>query len=129
MPLVNQDINTCDEFKNILNNAVILNQIIILKFGANWCKPCELIHSQVSNCIQHMDHNILFYNIDIDENLDLYVKLKSKKMISGIPALLAWFPVNRIIDNEWFIMSESVSGTNNNDINIFFEKCNNYYKK
>jgi thiol-disulfide isomerase/thioredoxin len=127
MPVIDQEIETCDEFKTILNNAAILNQIIILKFGASWCKPCKLIKDQISNQTTNMNNNILFYNIDIDEHLELYVKLKSKKMLSGIPALLAWFP-NKHNVNEWFVASESVSGTNKQQITMFFDKCNNYYK-
>lgn len=128
MPVIDKEIENIEEFQNILNAANISNQIVILKFHAEWCKPCKMIKNIVNECIDNMHENIIFYNIDIDENIDIYVKLKHKKMVKGIPALLAWYPNNKDIYNEWFVIDDSVSSSNNNDIKLFFEKCNDKQK-
>lgn len=129
MPIIEQEIDNIEEFKNILHSAKTSKQIVILKFTANWCKPCKIAKPIIDNEISKMSKNILFYNVDIDEQLDLYVKLKSKKMISGIPALIAWYPNNRNINNEWFIIDNSVSGTNETQITAFFKQCNDFSNK
>ena len=36
-----------------------------------------------------MPENVICADIDIDENFDVYTFLKSKRMVNGIPAVLA----------------------------------------
>ena len=44
-----------------------------------------------------MPHNILCGDLDVDDNLDVYAYLKVKKMVSGIPVLIAYFKGNTAI--------------------------------
>ena len=129
MPVIDQEISSIDDFKNILNSAKTSNCVVVLKFTAKWCKPCKLAKPIIDNEISKMSKNILFYTIDIDEQLDIYIKLKSKKMISGIPSLIAWYPINRHINNEWYITDNSISGTNESQITAFFKQCNDFSNK
>jgi thiol-disulfide isomerase/thioredoxin len=119
------EIYCVDDFKKFLESSRISKNIIILKFGAEWCKPCNMIKDIIKNQTDNMDKNIHFYNIDIDESIELYVKLKSKKMINGIPSLLAWYPNKRDINNGWYIPDNTVSGVDEKSISNFFSKCNN----
>ena len=63
--------------------------------------------------------NVMYiYNVDVDECFDVYAFLKQKKMISGIPTLLAYKK-----GNTFFAPDASISGTNESDINNFFDAC------
>lgn len=92
--------------------------IIILKFGAEWCNPCKLIAPLVAEYKAKLPQGITFYDLDVDDNFEIYAYLKSKKMVSGIPALLAYFP-----GNTTFASDASISGTNEEQIKGFFNTC------
>ena len=108
-----------DKFKNLYNN--IGNNIIIVKFTATWCKPCKKVKPQVDEWFNKLPPNIVIVEIDIDETMDLYVALKSKKMVNGIPVLLAYYePQNRT--QHWYIPSDSITGADEKGINEFFSR-------
>ena len=94
--------------------------VFVFKFGAEWCKPCKAIKKYIDNVSLVIPNNntIFIYSVDVDECFDLYAYLKQKKMVSGIPVLLAYKKGNTL-----FAPDASVSGTNENDINIFFNTC------
>jgi hypothetical protein len=57
-------------------------------------------------------------DIDVDECFDLYSFLKSKKMVNGIPAILAYYK-----NNLNYIPSDSVLGANAEQVDLFFRRC------
>ena len=97
------------------------NQVIIIKFGAEWCTPCQNSKDHVYEWFNKMPKNITCADIDIDEYLDLYVALKSKKMLKGVPILLAYTGGGK--KDHWFIPDASISGENTKEIDVFFETC------
>lgn len=101
-----------NEFQEILDNN---KSVVVLKFGADWCKPCKLIAPLIEEYKNKLDENIHFYNLDVDDNFEIYAYLKSKRMVSGIPALLAYKA-----NNTSFAPCYSVTGTNKESIHIFF---------
>lgn len=114
---INNQINSISEFYNILQNN---NRCVILKFGADWCVPCKKIETHVHdwfNKIEREQNDIQMYYINVDESFELYAHLKTKKMIQGIPAILAYYR-----GNTSFAFDESVSGTDVNAIDLFFSK-------
>ena len=110
-----------NDFKTLLNN--ISNKIIILKFTADWCKPCKKIKSCVDEWFNKLPDNFIIIEIDIDETMDLYYKLKTKKMVNGIPSILAYYGNTLRTMDEWFIPSDSVIGGNIEEVNLFFSRC------
>ena len=60
--------------------------------------------------------------LDIDDTVDLYFALKSKKMVNGIPALLAYYQENSREKEHWFIPSDSVTGADERQVNEFFSR-------
>jgi thiol-disulfide isomerase/thioredoxin len=94
--------------------------VFVFKFGAEWCKPFQMIKKHIDNVSLVVPNNntMYIYSVDVDECFDLYAYLKQKKMVSGIPALLAYKK-----GNSYFVPDASVSGTNESDINIFFNTC------
>ena len=106
------DINT---FKNLLNNT---NNIIILKFYANWCNPCNSIKELCNEIYPKLPKNIITYDINIDETIQLYVTLKRYKMLKTIPCFLVWYPKkNR---DHWFVPDDSISTSDKDNIILFF---------
>jgi len=119
------NINGMNEFYNILQKN---DGVVIFKFGAEWCSPCKKIESFVTNWFNSIHTNpditnIQLVYIDVDESFELYAQLKTKKMIQGIPAILAYYK-----GNETIIVDNYVSGTNENSIDIFFNNCINKAK-
>ena len=90
--------------------------VFIVKFGAPWCAPCKVIEEKVQKYFDLMPDNVQCANINIDECLDVYGFLKTKKMVKGIPAILAYFQ-----GNKHYIPDEFIDGTKDSDLEYFFE--------
>jgi len=93
--------------------------VFIFKFSADWCNPCKKIKSFVDNVSLVLPMNVIYiFSVDVDECFDLYAYLKQKKMVSGIPSMLAYKK-----DNIGYASDASVSGTDENDLKHFFDTC------
>jgi len=64
--------------------------MVILKFGAEWCGPCKKIDHIVHEYMERMPNTMTCMVLDIDECFDIYAYLKSKKVTPSIPVLLAY---------------------------------------
>jgi thiol:disulfide interchange protein len=116
MPLeVMSDIKTREEYLNVIGSNPGL---IFVKFGAVWCNPCKVIESDVVERFNNMPDNVQCYMIDIDTNLDVYAFLKTKKMVSGIPAILCYQH-----ENDSYIPDEIHMGSDKTKLNAFFQRC------
>ena len=67
---------------------------IVIKFGATWCGPCKVIENQVHTLMNMMPNNVQCIIVDVDECVDLYSFLKTKKMVNGIPVILVYYNGN-----------------------------------
>ena len=94
--------------------------VFVFKFGAEWCKPCKAIKKYIDNVSLVIPNNntIFIYNVDVDECFDLYAYLKQKKMVSGIPVMLAYKA-----GNITYAPDASVSGTDEKELKYFFDTC------
>jgi thiol-disulfide isomerase/thioredoxin len=117
-------LKTSDDLLNMQKN-LLEKSLIIIKFTADWCVPCKNIKSITHEYIKKLPSSINFIEIDIDESLDLYVFLKNKKMVNGIPAILAYYPGEK--DN-FYVPDDSCLGGNIDNVKTFFERCINYVK-
>ena len=43
-----------------------------MKFGATWCGPCQQIKAQCNKYFSQLPENIICFDIDIDENMEIY---------------------------------------------------------
>ena len=98
-------------------------QMIIIKFTADWCGPCQGIKGLVEELVKELPDSIKFYEIDIDESLELYAKFKKNKMVNGIPAILGFKGGEK---EYWYIPDDSVLGGNKEEIKKFFARCKEY---
>ena len=110
-----------DLFK--LQQELTSQQIIVIKFTADWCVPCQGIKDLVEELVKNLPESIKYYEINVDESLELYAKFKNKKMVNGIPAILAFKDGEK---DYWYIPDMSVLGANKKEIRDFFNKCLDY---
>ena len=104
-----------EEFQKILNEN---KGIVIIKFGADWCRPCQSISPHVKSLCENLSNVYTLYDLDVDDNFELYAYLKSKKMVNGIPTILAYYS-----GNTSFASDECVIGTSKEAYNLFFKNC------
>jgi thiol-disulfide isomerase/thioredoxin len=93
---------------------------IVVKFGAEWCKPCATIKDLIYEWHQKLQDHVQLVIIDVDVSFDLYAFLKSKKIVTLLPTLLYYHKGN---DN--YAPNGVVIGTNTNDIDGLFLEANN----
>ena len=105
---------------------------IIIKFGATWCGPCKRIEAHVGKwfdflsqktegpkdpSIQGMDIINQCIAIDVDDSFDLYGAFKSRRQVSGIPAILHFKQGNLS-----YIPDNLVIGADHDHVNEFFKR-------
>jgi thiol:disulfide interchange protein len=105
---------TLDDLKTLLEANP---GMIFLKFEADWCGPCKKIKSHVLSWFKRLPPNAQAYIVDIDESLEIYATLKTKRIISGIPSIVMYRKGNVSL-----APNESVSGSNPADVDAFFTK-------
>ena len=84
---------------------------IVIKFGATWCGPCKMIENQVNTLMNMMPNRVQCIIVDVDECVDLYSFLKTKKMVNGIPVILVYYKGNLN-----YIPDDRVVGADTNQI-------------
>ena len=109
---VGEEIEDKNEFISILKKNP---GVVVIKFGAEWCGPCKLINEEVHDWFKKMPDTVKCYDLDVDDNFELFAYLKTKKQISSIPAILAWKKGNTMVGPDY-----SVVGGNKEKINDFF---------
>ena len=89
---------------------------VIFKLTATWCGPCKNAAPYINKRLTSLPANVKYYEIDIDESLDVYGMLKTKRMVSGVPSLLCYYNENKSM---W--PDEAISSSSEDQINIFFD--------
>uniref|UniRef100_A0A6C0HS24 Thioredoxin domain-containing protein n=1 Tax=viral metagenome TaxID=1070528 RepID=A0A6C0HS24_9ZZZZ len=117
MKKVITNFETRQDFLNLLPKNPGL---IIIKFGAPWCKPCQKIAHIVDGFFATSPESVICADINIDENFDLYAFMKKMGMVNGIPAILMYKQ-----NNLSYISDDSVSGADPKDLDGFFKRCGN----
>ena len=115
MPNYYEEIGNSEEFsQELINNP----GMIIVKFGAEWCGPCKKIEALVKDRMLQMPNNYKCFIIDIDECFELYAFLKTKRMVNGIPSILAWKS-----GNVSTIPDAVVTSSKTSEVEEFFKHC------
>jgi thioredoxin-like negative regulator of GroEL len=114
---------TPSELQHLQKNAG--GALIVIKFGAEWCKPCKFIKPTCQEWFETCSNRIIYADIDIDESLELYMSFKNKKMIKGVPTIFA-FDTRKPRD-QWYIPDDSVSGGDVEAVKAFLQRCDNTF--
>lgn len=118
-------LETRDDLTFFLKNTPY--EFVILKFYADWCKPCKkitpFIEKIVTEKIQKFEsigaiNKFIYISVDVDECFDLYAFMKKQKMINGIPALFLYSKkvYKQNDEAKMYIPQVSISGTNESKI-------------
>ena len=99
------------------------NKTMLLKFSAEWCKPCKTVAQLCEDEFGRMPDNVVIASIDIDDSLDLYMMLKKKRMLTGIPCILSWYPLQDRDQELWYIPDDSVLSSSQPDHISFFKRA------
>jgi thiol:disulfide interchange protein len=108
-------------------------EYIVLKFKAEWCKPCKVIDPFIHNLVddkinvlnkQNRTNVFLYVEIDIDVCTDLYIFLKKMKRLNGVPSVLFYQKsiYDKIEDDYKYIPQQSISGANESAIQKLFDR-------
>ena len=111
------DIGNIQDFQKFLTTN---KGLIILKFGADWCGPCKAIQPLVDEWYNKLttNPNIQCGLINIDDHIDIYGFLKTKKRVNGIPAIMCYYK-----GNTSYISDDTVLGSNPKEVQAFFIRC------
>lgn len=116
-----------NDFKKIIEEN---QDIIIIKFGADWCGPCQKIKPCVKECLEDLDlymkttkkeKVVKYTEMIVDDYFDIYSFFKAKKMVNGIPHMICYFGDKNDDRTHYYIADLSVSGGNTKEIKQFFE--------
>jgi len=117
---INSDLKLSPETLQNLQSEIKDNEIIIIKFTADWCAPCQGIKHICDEYHLKFNSKVHYYEIDIDESLELYIKLKTFKMVNGIPAILCYHAKEREF---WYCPDDSCLGGDKIKLKEFYERC------
>ena len=107
-----------NDFLKLLNEN---KGVMIFKYTADWCKPCQSIKNFIdTRVVSITSDTIKCFEVNIDECFDLFAFMKTKKMMKGIPTLMAYKK-----GNTSFVPDDSISGADIGEVNAFFERCRN----
>jgi len=97
---------------------------VIIKCGAEWCRPCQEIKPYCYNIFKNYPEKVVCFDINIDseENMELYLAYKQKKMIRNIPVIFAYILNPERDKNHWWAPDFSVNSGDKNELDIFFAK-------
>lgn len=111
-----------EELKTILKEEK--DKHIIIKFGATWCGPCKRIENVLNDCFIEMPDNVYCFDLDVDDNIELFGKFKSKQMVKTIPALI-YYNCKNDREDKWYVSDMGLFSSDNNDVLKFFKEIFN----
>ena len=56
------------------------NKLLLLKFGATWCKPCKQIAPIAAQLVQQNDSAVTGYEVDVDVVVESLVQFNVSKL-------------------------------------------------
>jgi thiol-disulfide isomerase/thioredoxin len=109
------EIASLAEFKSLLEKNP---GVFIMKLGAEWCGPCKKIEPLVHDLMTKLPTDkIQCAIIDVDESFEVYAFLKTKRMVNGIPAILAYYA-----GNTHYVPDDAVIGADPSQIVELFNR-------
>lgn len=119
--LSKQVISVFETRTDFLKLLTVNTGLIVIKMGATWCGPCKKIAPIVEAFFASSPPNVICADIDVDESIDLYSYLKSKRMVNGIPVMLCYKK-----GNLGFVPDDMVTGSDPGALHAFFTRCGHH---
>ena len=116
------NIETRDDLKNYLKT--IGDETTFIKFGATWCKPCQVIAPVIktlNNEVIKAKKKLNYLDLDVDKCSDLYAFMKQKKMVRGIPVIFC-YKKSQYSDETFYAPADSVTGSSIPDVVNFYKR-------
>jgi len=116
MVVSNETITNKQRFIQVIENNT---GTVVFKFSADWCGPCKKILPIVNDFKEKIKHDetIVWYDIDVDDSIEIFGMLKTKRIVSGVPSILVYFE-----GNDEIYPDEFITGANEKDIEHVFSK-------
>jgi len=118
MSVTKQVISNFENRNEFLKLLKLNPGLVIVKLGASWCGPCKKITHLVDAFFASSPPDVICADIDVDDSIDLYSYLKTKRMVNGIPVILMYKR-----GNVSFIPDDSVTGADPSALDAFFKRC------
>jgi thiol-disulfide isomerase/thioredoxin len=112
-PVINDPLDVAQFMSFIHDNP----GVVVFKFGATWCGPCRKVEPYLKEYYKMMPPNVQCVVIDIDESMEVYSYMKTRKMVNGVPALLAY-----VGGNATYIPDFSCVGADLTQVKLFFTR-------
>ena len=116
------NLETREDLKNFLKNTNI--EITFIKFGASWCKPCQMIAPIIKSLNEQVvkaKKTINYIDLDVDKCSDLYAFMKQKKMVRGIPVIMC-YKKSQYNEDSFYAPTDSVTGASTTDVVNFYRR-------
>ena len=81
-----------------------VNNIVLLKFWANWCQPCKKMIPIFENIMIHYNNKIKIFSINIENN----TVITNKFYIRSIPTILIFYKKNLIQQHSGFLSENQI---------------------
>ena len=120
IPSIVTSIKSANDLSELLQ---VNTGLIIIKLGATWCGPCKKIEPLVNDWLQKMSANVCRAIIDIYENIDLYGFYKKKRVVQGVPTIMAYYE-----GNDHYLPDDITFGSDPKTTNDFFLRCVEYLR-
>ncbi len=104
------------EFMRVIKDS---NKTVVFKFSADWCGPCKKISPDIDLFKESILNNkdIVWFDIDVDNSIEVFGMLKTKRIVNGVPAVLVYFKENDTIYPDEFVL-----GATKDDLYDLFSK-------
>ena len=131
-PIYNElNVNTLKKIIDVVDNSDDKNtEAIIIKFSAEWCGPCKRIQPYCHDVFQKLPAKAICFEIDIEkeENIELYLSYKQKKMVRSVPTIFAYVSNPDRNKSHWWVPDFTVNSAQQHEIEDFFNKVKIFLK-
>lgn len=115
---------TKPDFMTLLNNNPGL---VVVKFGATWCKPCKKIAPLVEAFFATSPANVVCADLDVDDEnvFGIYGMFQHAKILKGVPGIICFAKgsTNLHFSKLYPVPDVVYNGGSLEDLDVFFKKC------
>lgn len=79
--------------KNEFNEIIASNNVVVTKFGAEWCGPCKTMEPIIEEVAEQLKDKAAVISIDVEESPELATEYR----VRNVPTIL-YFKNGEVID-------------------------------